>query len=77
MSALPLSLALAAATPSSSQKKQSNPFLLVRELFDRRISLFSDLPYMTEEGLVMVDRRDYSERRAQALPASTGAFLSH
>ena len=35
-----------------------------RQMADRRIATTAELPYQTEEGLIMFDRRESSERRA-------------
>lgn len=35
-----------------------------RQLADRRVATSAELPYQTEEGLIMFDRREDKERRA-------------
>jgi hypothetical protein len=35
-----------------------------RSLQDRRVMRNCDLPYITEEGLVLIDRREHTERRS-------------
>ncbi|HEY8102623.1 MAG TPA: hypothetical protein VIF82_17935 [Burkholderiaceae bacterium] len=46
-----------------SSSSQINKFVMARESQDRRKGTDSALPYITEEGLVMVDRRENIERR--------------
>jgi hypothetical protein len=46
-----------------ARKSSTNQFLLDRGLPDRRNAMFSEPPFMTEEGMVLIDRRDNIERR--------------
>lgn len=45
------------------QNKKPSSFMMTRELNDRRVTVHTALPYITEEGLVLVDRRECGERR--------------
>ncbi|MBV8665937.1 MAG: hypothetical protein JO269_05565 [Burkholderiaceae bacterium] len=46
-----------------AQNALANQFMLNRSASDRRNAAFSEPPYMTEEGLVLIDRRDQVDRR--------------
>jgi hypothetical protein len=39
-------------------------YMVARAANDRRVCNGANLPYITEEGLVLIDRRDHKERRA-------------
>ncbi|MGZ3158748.1 MAG: hypothetical protein ACXU7H_06670 [Burkholderiaceae bacterium] len=39
-------------------------FYMPRQMADRRIASTAELPYQTEEGLIMFDRREGNDRRA-------------
>jgi hypothetical protein len=41
----------------------ANQFMLKRSVSDRRKATHAKPPYMTEEGLVLIDRRDKVDRR--------------
>lgn len=48
--------------------RDDNPFVhyvIERSPFDRRVMQNIPLPYVTEEGLVLVDRRECKERRSE------------
>jgi hypothetical protein len=46
-----------------SQDAPVNQFILKRSASDRRKATHAKPPYMTEEGLVLIDRRDKVDRR--------------
>jgi hypothetical protein len=47
-----------------------------RQLADRRVATTAELPYQTEEGLIMFDRRESKDRRsAPRLPANDSSIL--
>ena len=48
-----------------SQQEKASQFFVARSAEDRRSGERVEPPYFTEEGLVMVDRRENSDRRAQ------------
>lgn len=41
-----------------------NNYEVERSLKERRVMLNCGLPYITEEGLVLIDRREHTERRS-------------
>jgi hypothetical protein len=41
-------------------------YWIVRTTQDRRGTSNTSLPYITQEGLVLVDRREYKERRIES-----------
>jgi hypothetical protein len=43
----------------------TNQLLLSRGMPDRRNATFGRPPFMTEEGMVLIDRRDQMERRGR------------
>jgi hypothetical protein len=56
-----------------------NALFMPRETADRRVSVKAELPYLTEEGLILFDRREGGDRRAAQRPqvnACTGT-VSH
>lgn len=47
-----------------------------RQLADRRVAASAKLPYQTEEGLIMFDRREGKDRRqAPRQPANDSSIL--
>jgi hypothetical protein len=47
-----------------------------RQLAERRVASTADLPYQTEDGLVMFDRREKNDRRAAPRqPANDSSIL--
>lgn len=50
-----------------TQKMQATNFVIDRDREERRASKRNDLPYMTEEGMVLIDRREPGDRRATAM----------
>ena len=44
-------------------ERRMNTFLAVRSLQDRRTETQCTFPCITEEGVVMIDRREYRDRR--------------
>ena len=46
-----------------AQKMSTNQFKLSRGSPDRRTAMLHQPPFSTEEGLVLIDRRDQVERR--------------
>jgi hypothetical protein len=50
-----------------TQNSQASRLTMLRGLEDRRMATLSELPYITEEGLVLIDRREPDDRRAEQL----------
>ena len=50
-----------------TQNSQASRLTMLRGLEDRRTATQSELPYITEEGLVLIDRREPDDRRAEQL----------
>ncbi|MGZ3238903.1 MAG: hypothetical protein ACXWJK_00765 [Burkholderiaceae bacterium] len=47
-----------------------------RQMADRRVATTAELPYQTEEGLIMFDRREGGDRRATPRqPANDSSIL--
>jgi len=46
-----------------SMRQASGGLVVVRGISDRRIELSYSVPFITEESLVMIDRRENRERR--------------
>lgn len=46
------------------QQNHTQEFIVARQPFDRRQTRTAAPPYLTEEGLVLVDRREGRDRRA-------------
>ena len=49
---------LSVARQLMTQNCQSSNFTMIDEFKDRRTEAPRDLPYITEEGLVLIDRRE-------------------
>lgn len=50
-----------------TQNSQASRLTMLRGLEDRRTATQSELPYITEEGLVLIDRREPDDGRAEQL----------
>lgn len=51
-------------------------FFMPREMADRRVSTKAELPYMTEEGLILFDRREGSDRRVTPRQQATACSMA-
>lgn len=51
----------------------TNQFLLSRGMPDRRNAIFGKPPFMTEDGMVLIDRRDQVERRGHGGGRASGS----
>ena len=59
-----------------SQNNVTIGFYMPRQMADRRVAPRAELPYQTEEGLIMFDRREANDRRAaQRQPANDSCIL--
>ena len=53
-------------------------FMNCDDMEERRVTPKIQLPYITEEGLVLIDRRENGERRAtQRQPVSAGVIMQY
>ncbi len=55
----------------------TNAFFMPREMADRRVSTKAELPYLTEEGLILFDRREGKDRRAAPRQQATACSMAH
>jgi hypothetical protein len=56
-----------------AQSMSTNQFLLSRGMPDRRNAMFGKPPFMTEDGMVLIDRRDQVERRGRGGERASGS----